>query len=76
MLGRMKKLALLVSLAFATPVFACPHMDGEAAKTADKDKKEEPKKDTTTAKDTKPADTAKAKPAPAPTKTGDKVSQK
>jgi hypothetical protein len=84
----MKKLALFVCLAFATPVLACPHMDGSEAKTADQPKKDAPAKaeppkdatakDTSTNKDQKPADTAKAKEAtPAPAKkTGDKVSQK
>lgn len=72
----MKTLAILVSLAFATPVFACPHEDGEA-KTAEKAKdskgtkaKEAPKKDegaaTAKKKDEPKQDTAKP----------DKVSQK
>lgn len=74
----MKTLAILVSLAFATPVFACPHEDGEAPKTAEKAKdtkgtkaKDAPKKAEGTAtakkKDEPKQDTAK-KP--------DKVSQK
>ena len=59
----MKKLALVLStlglLTFATPVFACPHEDGakdDAAKTAEKDKKQE---------------TPKKKDAPAKKKTDD-----
>jgi hypothetical protein len=67
--GPMKKLAILVSLVVATPVFACPHDDAAAPKTAEKDKakdapttadkapaqKDQPKKDAV-----KPAETAKA----------------
>lgn len=79
--GPMKKLAILVSLVVATPVFACPHDDAAAPKTAEKAKepakqapaKEAPKKD-----EAKPAETAKAKEAPkkdAPAKPT-KVSQK
>ncbi len=47
----MKKLAIIISLAVATPVLACPHEDGAAPKTAEK------------AKDTKSTD-SKAKEAP------------
>ncbi|HEY5948955.1 MAG TPA: hypothetical protein VIV40_25865 [Kofleriaceae bacterium] len=78
----MKKLAIIVasaSLAIATPVFACPHEDAAAPKTADKQKdekgtqdkaKEAPKKEeTTTAK-------KKEEPKQDTTKKADKVSQK
>jgi len=69
-----KKLALVLStfglLSFATPVFACPDKEGDAkdnaAKTAEKDKKETPKKKEAPAK--KKTDETK--------KTGDKVSMK
>jgi hypothetical protein len=65
-----KKLALVLStfglLAFATPVFACPHDEGakdEAPKTAEKDKKQDaPKKKEAPAKkkdDSKQKDTDK-----------------
>jgi hypothetical protein len=72
----MKTLAILVSLAFAAPVFACPHEEGEA-KTAEKAKdtkgtkaKEAPKKDdATTAK-------KKEEATPDTAKKPDKVSQK
>ena len=78
----MKKLAVIIataSLAFATPVFACPHDDDAAApKTAEKKKdtkgtetkaKEAPKKDEgTTAKTKEQPKQDTAKP--------DKVSQK
>ncbi len=49
----MKKLALIIataSFAFATPVFACPHEEGAAPKTAEK------------AKDTSNTDKAKEQP--------------
>ena len=77
----MKKLAIIIattSLAFAAPVFACPHEEGAAPKTAEKAKdekgttaKEAPKKDTssTTAK-------KKEEPKQDTTKKPDKVSQK
>lgn len=77
----MKKLATLVataSLAIATPVFACPHEDAAAPKTAEKAKdtsdtakaKEQPKTEgTTTAK-------TKTQPKQDTTKKPDKVSQK
>lgn len=70
----MKKLAILVSLVVATPVFACPMHDSEEAapKTAEKDKpkapatadkaKEAPKQDKKAA--AKPTETAKAKEQP------------
>jgi hypothetical protein len=78
----MKKLAIIIattSLAFAAPVFACPHEDAAAPKTAEKAKDEKgtadkakpaPKQDTTT--------TAKKKEEPKQdtTKKPDKVSQK
>jgi len=78
----MKKLAIFISLAIGLPasaVFACPHEDGEAPKTAEKTKdekgttdkaKETPKKDegTTTAK-------KKDQPKQDTTKKPDKVSQ-
>lgn len=70
----MKKLAILVSLVVATPVFACPMHDSDnaAPKTAEKDKKpaEQKPADADKAKETpkkdeaKPAETAKAKEAP------------
>jgi hypothetical protein len=69
----MKKLAVLVSLVVATPVFACPHEDAAAPKTAEKAKepaKEAPAKDAPApAKEqkkdeAKPAETAKAKEQP------------
>jgi len=70
----MKKLAILVSLAIAAPVFACPGMDHEkstaTAKSDKADKKEAPKTDAKT-------DTAKAAPAKTDTaKKPDKVSSK
>ena len=83
----MKKLAIIIataSLAFAAPVFACPHEDAAAPKTAEKKKdekgttdkakeptKEAPKKDegATTAK-------KKEEPKQDTTKKPDKVSQK
>ena len=79
----MKKLAIIIasaSLAFATPVFACPHEEGAAPKTAEKKKdekgstdtakKEAPKKEEGTAakKKEEPKQDANKKP--------DKVSQK
>ena len=71
----MKKICLAVALsfAFATPVLACPSMDGDA-KTAKSDKsdKKTGDKSGTAQKD----DANKAKPAEAPKKTGDKVSMK
>jgi len=82
----MKKLATIIatvgSLAIATPVFACPHMDeaektdDNAPRTAEKDKaKEQPKADK--AKDAAPAKEAdKAKPAKPAEKKADKVSSK
>jgi hypothetical protein len=79
----MKKLAIIIattSLAFAAPVFACPHDDAAAPKTAEKAKdekgtatkaKEAPKKDESTS-------TAKKKEEPKQdtAKKPDKVSQK
>jgi hypothetical protein len=71
----MKKLSIAIavlSLSIAAPVFACPHDDGAAPRTADKAK-------ATETKDTAKADSAKeAKPAKAAdkAKTADKVSQK
>ena len=66
----MKKLAILVSLVVATPVFACPHDDAAAPKTAEKAKepakeapaKEAPKQEKK--EEAKPAETAKAKEQP------------
>lgn len=73
----MKKLAVLISLAIAAPVFACPHEEAEKTddntpRTAEKDKaKEQPKAEK--AKEAPPAKAAdKAKPA----KPADKVSSK
>jgi hypothetical protein len=68
--------AALCSLVLATPVFACPNMDHEAApRTAEKDKKAPEQKEAPKAEapkaDTKQADTAKKD-----TKKPDKVSQK
>ena len=65
----MKKLAILVSLVVATPVFACPHDDAAAPKTAEKAKepaKQAPAKEAPAPKkdEAKPAETAKAKEAP------------
>jgi hypothetical protein len=77
----MKKLAIIfatTSLAFAAPVFACPHEDAAAPKTAEKAKDEKG----TTAKDApkkqEGATTAKKKEEPKQdtTKKPDKVSQK
>jgi hypothetical protein len=76
----MKKLAIIIataSLAFAAPVFACPHDDAAAPKTAEKAKDEKgtkakaaPKKEgATTAK-------KKEEPKQDTTKKPDKVSQK
>ena len=81
----MKKLAILVSLVVATPVFACPHDDAAAPKTAEKAKepakdapaKEAPKQEKK--EEAKPAETAKAKEAPKKEDTAKKptkVSQK
>jgi hypothetical protein len=84
MLCDMKKLAILIattSLAIATPVFACPHEDAAAPKTAEKTKdekgttdkaKEQPKKDEGTATTAK----KKEEPKQDTTKKADKVSQK
>lgn len=84
----MKKLAILVSLVVATPVFACPmHDKEEAAKTAEKDKAKTPAKEAPAKEapkqekkeEAKPAETAKAKEAPkkdAPAAKPTKVSQK
>ena len=67
----MKKLAVLVSLVLATPVFACPHDDAEAPKTAEKAKepaKQAPAKEAPAKEqkkdEAKPAETAKAKEQP------------
>jgi hypothetical protein len=63
----MKKLAILVSLVVATPVFACPHDDASAPKTAEKAKepaKEAPAKEQPKKEEAKPAETAKAKEQP------------
>lgn len=79
------KLAMIIaagSLAFATPVFACPGHDGGDAKTAEKAPAKEDKATTDKAKETpkttETKDTAKAAPAPKDTakKPADKVSQK
>ena len=82
----MKKLAIIIataSLAFAAPVFACPHEEGAAPKTAEKPKDE--KGTTDKAKDTKDqpkkeegSTTAKKKEEPKQdaNKKPDKVSQK
>jgi len=83
----MTKLAILLSLTIAAPVFACPNMDHDEApaRTADKDKGNDTTAKKDTAKDQKPADAKDAakdqKPADAKTKTdgkkpGDKVSIK
>ena len=76
----MKKLAILISLAFAAPVLACPHDDGAAPKTADK-AKEAPKKEEAPKQEAPKKEegtTAKKKDAPKQdsTKKSDKVSQK
>jgi hypothetical protein len=84
----MKKLALLTVL-IATPALACPDMESKtdnAPRTAEKDKKETPKKDTTAKakeqpkKEAPPAktdDKAKtAKPEQKPAPKTDKVSSK
>ena len=76
----MKKLAIIIataSLAFATPVFACPHEDGAAPKTAEKTK--DHKGTDTKAKEAPKKTEGTAKKAPAPkqdTAKPDKVSQK
>jgi hypothetical protein len=81
----MKKLALgIATLLFAaTPAFACPEggHDKAEVKTADKDKKEEPKKDAkgqTADKDKAKKDDKAAKPAPKKEepKKDDKISSK
>lgn len=81
---RIMKLAIIIaagSLAFATPVFACPGHDGEA-KTAEKAPAKDDKGTTDKAKEapktTETKDTAKTAPAKDTAKkpTGDKVSQK
>ena len=73
----MKKLAILISLAIAAPVFACPGMDHEkSTATAKSDKPKAEKKDAPAKTDAK-TDTAKAAPAKTDTaKKPDKVSQK
>jgi hypothetical protein len=83
----MKKLATIIataSLAIATPVFACPHEEGAAPKTAEKAKDAQDTKGTTDAKAKEQpkkeegATTAKTKEQPkqdAPKKP-EKVSQK
>lgn len=60
----MKKLALVISLVVAAPVFACPSMDAKKTETAENKKEapapakaEQPKQDTAKA----PAKTADAK---------------
>jgi len=77
----MKKLAILISLAIAAPVFACPGMDHEkstATAKADKaDKTDQNQKKAAPAKTDAKTDTAKAAPAKTDTaKKPDKVSQK
>jgi hypothetical protein len=76
----MKKLAIIIataSLAFATPVFACPHDDDAAApKTAEK-KKDTKGTDTKAAPKKEEGTTAKTKEQPKQdTAKPDKVSQK
>jgi hypothetical protein len=73
----MKKLAILISLAIAAPVFACPGMDHEkSTATAKSDKDKAEKKDAPAKTDAK-TDTAKAAPAKTDTaKKPDKVSSK
>jgi hypothetical protein len=77
----MKKLAIIIataSLAFATPVFACPHEDGAAPKTAEKTK-DQKGTDTKAKEAPKKEEGSTAKKAPAPkqdTAKPDKVSQK
>ena len=73
--------ALITSLALATPALACPNMDhDEAPKTADKKpaekKQEQPKADPAKDKQQAPADTAKTKDGKSEKKPGDKVSLK
>jgi len=72
----MKKLAILISLAIAAPVFACPGMDHEkSTATAKSDKAD--KKEAPAAKTDAKTDTAKAAPAKTDTaKKPDKVSSK
>jgi hypothetical protein len=83
----MKKLAIVLSLAIAAPVLACPNMDhdeGQAPKTAQKNdkqkpadapKKEEPKQEQQPKQEQpKPADSAKKDGKD--TKKPDKVSSK
>ena len=71
----MTKLAILLSLTIAAPVFACPNMDHDEApaRTADKDKGNDTTAKKDTAKDQKPAD---AKTKTDGKKPGDKVSIK
>jgi len=72
----MKTLIVILGLSIATPVFACPGMEGhdETPKTADKDKKETEKP---APKDTAKKDAPKKDaPKPEAPKTGDKVSAK
>ena len=82
MLSPRKKLAIIIataSLAFATPVFACPHDDDAAApKTAEKTK-DQKGTDTKAKEAPKKEEGSTAKKAPAPkqdTAKPDKVSQK
>ena len=77
----MKKLAIIIataSLAFATPVFACPHDDAAAPKTAEKAKDEKGTKAKEAPKKEEGSTTAKKKEEPKQdtAKKPDKVSQK
>ena len=73
----MKKLAILISLAIAAPVFACPGMDHEKSTATAKSDKADQKKEAPAAKTDAKTDTAKAAPAKTDTaKKPDKVSSK
>ena len=73
----MKKLAILVSLAIAAPVFACPDMDHEkSTATAKSDKDKTEKKDAPAKTEQPKQDTAKAKDSKDSAKKPDKVSAK
>jgi len=74
----MKKLAIVVSLAIAAPVFACPGMDHEkSTATAKTDKADKTEKKDAPAKTEQPKqDTAKAKDSKDSAKKPDKVSAK
>ena len=74
----MKTLIVILGLSIATPVFACPGMEGhdETPKTADKNKSDKKETEKPAPKDTAKKDAPKPAPKPEAPKTGDKVSAK